>query len=756
MASNVVEYILDIKTRSAEKNLDRVEDTLEGVNSELKKTQKESKKTKSSLEEMKNIGAVLGKVGAAITAVAIAVAAVGVASFKAVKKVTDLTNELNDLSIRSGLTSKTIQALRQSLSASGQPAEGLNEILGAMAGQFAQLAIEGSEVEKKFTSLGIAIKDNNGLLRSNNDILLDGIKKLQSIGDASTRSRTAVLLFGEAGAKLNQALGAGNFDKFLSFTEKFGIDTGPRASKAAADMQKALSSLELIFNSTLQKIVMATNAQDKFTATIIKFGGSLAFASSLIKSFSDEINAAVNALLFFAKKIIQVMIKSVFPFIKSIELAIDAINVLENVIPGLSEVIDSLTRNTINAVKENTNLGNALDTAAKDATEFMESLNSVSLKIDKNVKGQKQIAKELNTTTKQIKEQIEELQTLNDVLDSFFRKFTNFNIGSFVAGFAVVFDLLNKKLNNLFDTSKIDRFANTLRKQLFGQAVKLADTDTIEMPSMVIEATKFTGFTEFLTKMKLAIAEIFSIGIKGLGAAGDKISSALSGGLSAGATTAITGIAAVLNIAKGLGERGDTPKEIKKSLEDEIQATAKGIEMGLEVLPSILFETLPPLLIEFVDRLIFGVLKGIAEQINLLINAFRSIFTREGRQERKEAKEKRKEARGEEFERRLGVLFDIISKRSGGRYIPSARGGIRFTGQDEGLAMLHRGEYVVPETGQAPQGVQRTMMGMGSGGVTININAAVVESNAVDELVRQIERRFSAFGSSTSPLFGGS
>ena len=74
--------------------------------------------------------------------------------------------------------------------------------------------------------------------------------------------------------------------------------------------------------------------------------------------------------------------------------------------------------------------------------------------------------------------------------------------------------------------------------------------------------------------------------------------------------------------------------------------------------------------------------------------------------------------------------------------------------QDQGLAMLHRGEFVVPETGQMPQAVQRTM-NMGGGNITINVNAAVVESNAIDELVKQIERRFQTFGSATSPLFGG-
>jgi len=209
-----------------------------------------------------------------------------------------------------------------------------------------------------------------------------------------------------------------------------------------------------------------------------------------------------------------------------------------------------------------------------------------------------------------------------------------------------------------------------------------------------------------------------------------------------------------IKIAEGLGQRGTTVREIEKSVEQDIRARAKAIELGLQALPRILFNVLPPLFVEFADRVVFGFFKSIAEFVNILKDFLRSIFTREGRQERKQARDRRQEARGEEFRRRLEQLVGIAGFRSGGRYIPSARGGIKFTGADEGLAMLHRGEFVVPETGQMPQAVQRTM-GMGQGGMTININAAVVESNAVDELVRQIERRFQTFGSSTSPLFGG-
>jgi len=253
---------------------------------------------------------------------------------------------------------------------------------------------------------------------------------------------------------------------------------------------------------------------------------------------------------------------------------------------------------------------------------------------------------------------------------------------------------------------------------------------------------------------KIGIGKAIIKGVKLLGLAGGKIGSALSKGLSKGASLAVAGVLAVFKIAEGLGQRGSTVAEIEKSVEEDIRARAKAIELGLQALPRILFNVLPPILVEFVDRLIFGLLKGIAEQFNNTLNFFKSLFTKEGRQERREARASRTLEGVAEFNRRLNVLFGIASKRGGGPFIPSARGGIKFTGADEGLAMLHRGEFVVPETGQMPQAVQRTM-GMGQGGMTININAAVVESNAVDELVRQIERRFQTFGSSTSPLFGG-
>ena len=122
---------------------------------------------------------------------------------------------------------------------------------------------------------------------------------LQGISDSSERSRAAVTLFGEAGAKLNQALAAGDFERFLSFTEKFGIDAGPEASRTAAQFQVVLSGLGTVLNGTLQKFVSATDGQNRFIQGMIKLGGIIAFTGSLFESFSDEIQFLTDKFLDF-------------------------------------------------------------------------------------------------------------------------------------------------------------------------------------------------------------------------------------------------------------------------------------------------------------------------------------------------------------------------------------------------------------------------------------------------------------------------
>ena len=488
---------------------------------------------------------------------------------------------------------------------------------------------------------------------------------------------------------------------------------------------------------------------------MIKLGGLLAFTGSLIESFSSEISFLTDKfldLLRFGVK--QTILVLTGPFALAIGSIINNLELLGIQVDFVNKAMSSLANFTIETVDPTNRLSNAIDKAKADFKEYTESMEGVNINLDSMQNGLLGASSEMQDLGKATEEATEKIRTLNDVVNDLLDRFVSFDIAKFVSDFAIGFAAIDKIINKSFDASRIDLFVNKLNSSLIRSTKAISIDEGQEILEVTFEGSFLSGFKEFMTKLKIGIGEIFSIAVKGLGRSVSRISGALSKGLSTGAALAVKGVLAVLKIAEGLGQRGSTIAEIERSVEEDIRARAKAIELGLRALPRILFKVLPPLFVEFADRVVFGFFKSIAEFVNILKDFFRSIFTREGRQERKQARDRRQEARGEEFRRRLEQLVNIAGFRSGGRFLPSARGGIKFTGSDQGLAMLHRGEFVVPETGQMPQAVQRTM-GMGQGGMTININAAVVESNAIDELVRQIERRFQTFGSSTSPLFGG-
>lgn len=191
-----------------------------------------------------------------------------------------------------------------------------------------------------------------------------------------------------------------------------------------------------------------------------------------------------------------------------------------------------------------------------------------------------------------------------------------------------------------------------------------------------------------------------------------------------------------------MGEQ--TPAERREQLMAQVEA----MKLGISYLPEIFLSILPQLAAAMIEAIVDGFQLAFQNLKDIIKDAF-SFRSDSSRDERKD----RRQAFWQDF-------FDPKKSATfagGGRFLMSAMGGIRYTGQArEGLAMLHQGEYVVPRTGQAPQSVQRELSGGMRGSVQINISSIVTEQNAIDRLVREIEKRFnSQYGVSQSNLFGG-
>lgn len=182
-------------------------------------------------------------------------------------------------------------------------------------------------------------------------------------------------------------------------------------------------------------------------------------------------------------------------------------------------------------------------------------------------------------------------------------------------------------------------------------------------------------------------------------------------------------------------------KAMRAKAAADVKQFIMALEIGLQMLPTVLLEVFPPLFIDLAAKIVkalfllpFRIAQSLAQGV-FNVGAKVAEFPLEAIKS-------------------IGDLFGIGSKRSGGRFV-SARRGLRFTGSQDGLAQLHRNEYVVPESGARPQAVDRIMNQQNGGGVTINVSADIIERDAIEELVRRIERKFQDFGTMQSTLFAG-
>lgn len=279
-------------------------------------------------------------------------------------------------------------------------------------------------------------------------------------------------------------------------------------------------------------------------------------------------------------------------------------------------------------------------------------------------------------------------------------------------------------------------------------------------------------------------------GSAGLTTAGPTISAAGS------AVTAIAGFGGLIQQAIDESDvsldENQARRVVLGNMNEAFQNFNRDLERGLELLPETLVRVLPAFvvslakvltvdlarviavdlpvaLIRSIPEVTIAVINEVAFLLADLVNGFKfaldqftsfiqSVFTREGR---RDAVASSIDGLKRFFETRfdgVGALRDSVSAfAGGGSFIPQAAGGMRFTGnQRSGLAMLHQGEFVVPQSGMRPQSVDRQMSRSGGSPINIVINSPVVEQNAVDALVRRIEERFNSnFGLGSSNLFGG-
>jgi hypothetical protein len=223
----------------------------------------------------------------------------------------------------------------------------------------------------------------------------------------------------------------------------------------------------------------------------------------------------------------------------------------------------------------------------------------------------------------------------------------------------------------------------------------------------------------------------------------------------------------LLDTAAGLREKA---RQFLDYIFDLPGAVGKSIEGLLTKLIPRFIERLPQLFAALFD-LPFAIMRGIVNAIPAIANAFVKVigdaianignFFRGG-EDNKLLTGRRGKTLGTSFERGRFSLLGFFNKDDRDAGVSGERGGrsrqqqmsfggSRLTGgfiSRTGQYLLHAGERVVPPTGASTSAAMSAMRGGKGGGVTINVNGALV--GTVRDLARMIRRELGDYGTGAS------
>ena len=810
MADNVVEYILRINAKKGTAEL-------KDLSGDLKKTQKELKKTGTrgavAMQKLaigaKKAQAAIGAMKTGLTSLGIAATAAGAGILAMAKQQADYVNAIVDTSARTGIAVKTLAGLKLAAESSGIAFSSIETALNGFIPKLTEAMEKTSRTRKFFDALGVSVDDGKGSLRDTNKVFEETIKSLSQIENSATKSAFAYQIFGqEAGAAFVQSGAIDNLDEFRQKAEKIGPALDENAIKRAQQFQigwaqvktSSLKAIEVMMEKITGKAGLGESLQ-VLAQDLIVWGEQLGNFFAKIQNIFGKIKKTVEFEIpeKFKNEINKYgSIEGLKEQKKQIEVNI---SVLENLNFGeykIAEMRDSLLllQEAIDYMeeknaKESTTEGKIAGFFTPDKTA---KIVKTKIKTDPIIPGSIETDEDQENQQKAIDETVKKY-------DDFIKKMESL-------------DKAYKVLNKSIDSGNVNLDSATEKaKDLIDQYDKLGYHAPDYVQELIDKINKLKKEAEEAAKATAKIAAKVQ-GLEGISLGIDIAGGNIAGGMAGIANMLAPQFAPIANeiagIMDGLVSLGSRLIDAEKQAmdqhvqelaahqerilgrgltEQEIQAIEDGLSKaeiarikeearmqsnkdliwgfhdaliaGINELPAILNEVLPPMLhslaISLMESLAllpykfaYHAILGLREIFDVYFGRIIDLLDKianPGETIRELG------SKGSHMLNRLSFGLLGEEKRGGGRFI-TARSGIRYTGTSDGLAQLHRNEFVVSESGARPQGIERIMQRQSGGGVNININADIVERNAINELIEKIERQYLSFGTSTSPLFG--
>lgn len=197
--------------------------------------------------------------------------------------IVDLQAEIANTAARSGLAADTVQGLDLALKGAGLSVKDLEGDLNQFPAKMVEAAKGAGGAADSFRALGVEVTDASGELRSADDVFRDTLTALGQVADPAQRAAVALQLMGEGGARLQQTGALQNLDAFVELTARFGVETGPEATRQAKAFAQGMATLETVAQGTAARVLSAftggagsmAGAVETVTRAVIVLGAGL-------------------------------------------------------------------------------------------------------------------------------------------------------------------------------------------------------------------------------------------------------------------------------------------------------------------------------------------------------------------------------------------------------------------------------------------------------------------------------------------------
>lgn len=319
---------------NAQTDLNKTEQNTEGL---AEGTEDASEAMKAGGKQAVAFGAILAAnvasqaIVGGIKALAGAVKEVSAALASCVTDSAKFADEVNTLSVQTGLSTDQIQEFKYMAELTDTSLETVTGSLSKLTRNMSSAQDGTGAAADAFKALGVDVTDAEGNLRSNQDVFLEVIDALGQMDNATERDATSMAIFGKSAQELNTLVAQGS-EGIKAFADE-AHDMGYVLDKDALDSLNGV-------DDTMQRL--------KNTGTTLKNQIGLALAPT-ISGFADELMGFMgqidfsNGLSGMIDSILAALPSALSMLLENVSVIVDAIT------PMIPEVINGL----ITAITEN-------------------------------------------------------------------------------------------------------------------------------------------------------------------------------------------------------------------------------------------------------------------------------------------------------------------------------------------------------------------------------------------------------------------